>query len=85
MTRTIAQIENGQGVDELRRDDYFPTLVYSTRLHDGPEMNKKILAAIYEEREKDSKGIERSNFRSLGGWHSHNNLHREENFKDARC
>ena len=81
MTRTIAQIENGQGVDELRRDDYFPTLVYSTRLHDGPEMNKKILAAIYEEREKDSKGIERSNFRSLGGWHSHNNLHREENFK----
>lgn len=81
MTRTISQIETGSGMDELRRDDYFPTLLYSIKLHDAESMNKEILKAIYEERDRDSKGIERSNFRSLGGWHSHNNLHKEAKFK----
>lgn len=81
MTRTIAQIETGSGTDELRRDDYFPTLIYSIKLHDADAMNKQILEAIYAERDRDSKGIERSNFRSLGGWHSHNNLHKEASFK----
>lgn len=80
MTRTISQIETDGGQDELRRDDYFPTLVYSSRLHDAEDMNKEILAAIYAERDKDSKGIERSNYRSLGGWHSHNNLHKDKKF-----
>ena len=81
MTRTIAQIETGDGADELRRDDYFPTLIYSIKLHDAESMNRDILEAIYAERDRDSKGIERSNFRSLGGWHSHNNLHKEASFK----
>lgn len=80
MTRTISQIETDGGQDELRRDDYFPTLVYSSRLHDAEDMNKEILAAIYAERDKDFKGIERSNYRSLGGWHSHNNLHKDKKF-----
>ncbi|WP_424986771.1 TIGR02466 family protein [Microbulbifer sp. S227A] len=80
MTRTIAQIDTQNGQDELRRDDYFPTLVYSTKLHDAESMNKEILAAILAERDKDSKGIERSNYRSLGGWHSHNNLHKDPKF-----
>ncbi|MHA6261777.1 TIGR02466 family protein [Arenibacterium sp. CAU 1754] len=81
MTRTISQIETGSGIDELRRDDYFPTLLYSIKLHDAESMNREILQAIFEERERDSKGIERSNFRSLGGWHSHNNLHKEAKFQ----
>ena len=81
MTRTIANLDTGNGKDELRRDDYFPTLVYSVTLHDAEEMNKEILAAIFAERERDSKGIERSNFRSLGGWHSHNSLHKDPKFK----
>lgn len=80
MTRTVGQIQTEGGVDELRRDDYFPTLVYSTKVHDAEEMNKEILAAINAERDRDSKGIERSNFRSLGGWHSHNNLHKDPQF-----
>lgn len=80
MTRTICQIESNTGQDELRRDDYFPTLVFSAMLHDAETMNKEILAAINSERDRDSKGIERSNFRSLGGWHSHNNLHKDKRF-----
>lgn len=80
MTRTVCQIESESGQDELRRDDYFPTLVFSTLLHDAESMNKEILAAITQERDRDAKGIERSNFRSLGGWHSHNNLHKDSKF-----
>lgn len=81
MVRTISQIETDQGQDELRRAEYFPTLVYSTQLHDAEAMNKEILAAIRAEQDRDSKGIERSNFRSLGGWHSHNALHKDPAFK----
>lgn len=80
MTRTVGQIETDSGQHELRRDDYFPTLVFSTLLHDAESMNKEILGAINQERERDAKGIERSNFRSLGGWHSHNNLHKDKRF-----
>lgn len=80
MTRTISSIGPEGHKDELRRDDYFPTLIYSSFLHDAEDLNKEILAAINVEREKDTKGIERSNYRSLGGWHSHNNLHKDKKF-----
>jgi len=80
MTRTIAQIGPAGQQDELRRDDYFPTLIYSCMLHDAKEMNEEILTAINNERDRDEKGIERSNFKSLGGWHSHNNLHKDKSF-----
>ncbi|MEP2891861.1 TIGR02466 family protein [Tateyamaria sp.] len=82
MTRTIAQIETDAGTDELRRDDYFPTLIYSSMLNDRASLNEEILTAIYAEREKDTTGIERSNIRALGGWHSHNNLHKESAFSN---
>lgn len=81
MARPIAQIETDTGTDELRRDEFFPTLVYSILLHDADSVNDEILQAIHEERDKDAKGIERSNIRSLGGWHSRNNLHRDARFK----
>ncbi len=80
MTRTIGQIGPEGKKDELRRDDYFPTLIYSAMMHDAKDLNAKILKAVHDEQERDEKGIERSNFRSLGGWHSHNNLHKEKAF-----
>lgn len=80
MTRTIAQIGPEGSEDELRRDEYFPTLIYSSFMHDKKSLNDEILDAINVERSTDSKGIERSNFRSLGGWHSHNNLHKDKKF-----
>ncbi len=80
MTRTVAQIGPDGQQDELRRDEYFPTLIFSSFLHDAKAMNTEILAAINDERDRDAKGIERSNFRSLGGWHSHNNLHKDKKF-----
>lgn len=80
MTRTVAHIGPEGNQDELRRDDYFPTLIFSSFLHDAKAMNNEILTAINNERDKDAKGIERSNYRSLGGWHSHNNLHKDKKF-----
>ena len=61
---------------------HFPTQVFTFELPrgDAKKINEKILSAIYEERARDQKGIQRSNFRSLGGWHSHNNLHKEQPF-----
>lgn len=60
---------------------YFPTTIFQIDVNNPEELNKHLLASIYAEREKDQKGIARSNFTELGGWHSHNNLHKEENFK----
>lgn len=80
-TQDTIQIETDGGADTLRRSEYFPTLVYAARLHDAAAMNRDILAAIHAERAADEQGIERSNFRSLGGWHSKNRLHRNPRFK----
>ena len=81
MTKDISRIPAGSDSDLLRRSDYFPTMVYSCLLHDAEDMNREILAAIYNERSRDGEGIERSNFKSLGGWHSQNNLHKDKAFK----
>ena len=64
--------------DSFSQEVYFPTLVFTISVSSKDALNAYFLDLIYAERERDQKGIERSNFRKLGGWHSHNNLHREE-------
>lgn len=61
---------------------YFPTLIFQFDLPDPGVLNEKLLAAVYAERERDRKGIERSNIPELGGWHSHNELHKQADFAD---
>jgi uncharacterized protein (TIGR02466 family) len=39
-----------------------------------------LLDAIYRERDEDEIGLELSNFRGLGGWHSRTTLHKESEF-----
>lgn len=67
----------------VMENQYFPTQVFSYQLKDdmAQATNRHLLDAIYGERTRDSDGIQRSNFRALGGWHSHNNLHKEETYK----
>lgn len=60
---------------------YFPTMVFNISCSDHIALNDYLIKCIYTERERDGKGIERSNFRKLGGWHSHNNLHKEQAYK----
>jgi uncharacterized protein (TIGR02466 family) len=61
-------------------DFYFPTIIFSMGLSDHKKLNSSLLGHIYEEYERDKNGINRSNFPGLGGWHSHNALHKNEYF-----
>jgi uncharacterized protein (TIGR02466 family) len=61
---------------------YFPTLIFQIDLPKPEELNSKLLASVYAEMERDQKGIERSNITALGGWHSHNDLHKDPAFAE---
>ena len=60
---------------------YFPTTIFQIDVPDPKELNDTLLSNIYAEQERDRKGISRSNFTELGGWHSHNDLHKDEKYK----
>jgi len=59
----------------VSRGVYFPTLIYSHQIENPEALNQKLLELTYAERERDTEGINRSNFPQLGGWHSHTKLH----------
>jgi uncharacterized protein (TIGR02466 family) len=64
----------------MKKRSYFPTLMYSFDLPDAQSLNDRLLPFIYAEREQDQNGIQRSNYRDLGGWHSQTNLHKSPDF-----
>lgn len=66
--------------EQMYRELYFPTSTFRFELPDAQEINEELLELIYEERERDQDGIQRSNFKGLGGWHSHNDLHKDSNY-----
>jgi uncharacterized protein (TIGR02466 family) len=61
---------------------YFPTLIFQIDVPEPAALNDRLLKAVYAERERDQKGIERSNIPELGGWHSHNELHKSADFAE---
>lgn len=67
---------------KFAKKTYFPTLIFQIDLPEPEELNNRLLASIYAAQEKDQKGIERSNITALGGWHSHNDLHKNPEFAD---
>ncbi len=73
-----AEASHGQ---QFKQMNFFPTSIFSLEAADPVALNKATLEHINAERERDEKGIQRSNFRALGGWHSHNSLHQEAAFK----
>jgi uncharacterized protein (TIGR02466 family) len=72
------------GQDKLSREFYFPTMMFIRDLDDAVSVNSELTKLIRSERARDEAGIERSNFKSLGGWHSQNNLHQREEFSVIR-
>ena len=66
----------------MSREVYFPTLIYSFQHADPEALNARLLELIYAEQQRDQAGIQRSNFRKLGGWHSHNELHKAPEYAD---
>lgn len=67
--------------DSFSGDAYFPTMIFQAEVSEKKLLNNHLVDIIYAERSRDENGIERSNFRKLGGWHSHNNLHHEKAYK----
>jgi uncharacterized protein (TIGR02466 family) len=66
--------------DVFAKKTYFPTLVFQMDIGEADSLNAGLLKSIYAERERDKAGIARSNFTELGGWHSHNDLHKSAEY-----
>ena len=69
------------GEENVRELHYFPTLIFKFDVPNAERINSELVTSIYKERDNNKSGIQRSNFTALGGWHSHNSLHRENEFK----
>lgn len=69
---------------KLKREAFFPTLIFNRKMSDAEELNASLMSSINELKAKDEEGLERSNFKGLGGWHSHNNLHKLEAFEEIK-
>ncbi len=69
-------------VDEnFRRRVLFPTFLYDIKIENHEVLNSELLNKIYDEKKADEKGLQRSNLKGLGGWHSKNSLHQKAEFR----
>ncbi len=83
---TVAEDENEakdkqDDLGAVLRESYFPTYIYFRDFPDGQSLNTDLLKAIRSAQTEDSDGIERSNVKKLGGWHSQNTLHQHPDFQ----
>lgn len=73
--------ENGKGIGELRKESYFPTLIYYQDLREAGELNQAITSHLYELRSSQPDGIVRSNVKRVGSWHSPDDLNKREEYR----
>ena len=69
----------------LKREMYFPTLVYSLDIPDKArtaELNNSVKSHIYHWRETDRDGVQRSNANVAGAWHSAPDMARRPEYAD---
>ena len=66
----------------LNKEYYYPTQIYFTDLPDGSALNEKMLPCIYDWREKDPKGVLRTNTPQLGAWHSATDMHTRPEYRE---
>lgn len=62
------------------RDFHFPTMVFISDVAGAEALNADLLCLIRDARKADAKGLQKSNFRALGSWHSKGDLHLQEPF-----
>ncbi|BBC26719.1 hypothetical protein [Pseudanabaena sp. ABRG5-3] len=62
-----------------QRDDWFPTPIWHFDIPNYEQLNKKLLQAIYVEKQKNNQGVSWSNGI---GWHSKDYLHQRLEFQD---
>jgi uncharacterized protein (TIGR02466 family) len=69
-------------MNSFLKKTYFPTIIFQIDVENSEALNRKLLDTIYKEQERDQKGISRSNYQELGGWHSQNDLHKNPEYGD---
>ena len=50
----------GYPMSQLKREAFFPTLIFNRMMSDAEDLNKDLSKAIYDLREKDNDGLELS-------------------------
>ena len=82
MNKSATSVSNGEDrAGELKREAYFPTLLFIRDFPNAEALNLALAQAIRAQRAEDASGITRSNTPELGGWHSRNGLHRHSDFQ----
>ncbi len=64
----------------LKRDDWFPTSIWSIDLPEAEAMNAQLLQAVRAEHQRDARGM--AGRSSILGWHSADNLHQRPEFRE---
>jgi uncharacterized protein (TIGR02466 family) len=64
------------------REEYFPTCIYRVEFPDAETFNAYLLPVIRDIKANNTENFERSNIVQLGGWHSHNTLHKMSEFSE---
>ena len=59
-------------------DHWFPTTIYGEFLPNAPELNKHLLKHIKQWRQKDKKGVIKTNRK---GWHSETDMHLKQEYE----
>ena len=67
---TAAAPDNSASDQRVIKELFFPTPIYFVDLENSAELNVFLKNRIYSWRDADQTGIQRSNVRSLGSWHS---------------
>ena len=62
----------------MKANYWFPTTVYSEVLPNATELNKYLLKQIKQWKQKDKKGIEKTN---RNGWHSQTDMHKRKEYE----
>ena len=83
--RAASQVPDDQavlqpGTASMKRESYFPTLIYHVDLPRGRQVSADLEKKIRALKTADPKGIRRSNVQSLGAWHSQDNLQNDPDF-----
>ena len=66
---------------DIKRELYFPTLIYYQDMSGVQELNSAIKSHLHELRSVDPDGIVRSNVKRVGAWHSPDDLHKREEYR----
>ena len=85
LKKSLDQTPTAAGSLTLKREMYFPTMIYSLDLPDRQkvrELNSSILRHIYSWREADKEGLTRSNAKIAGSWHSPSDMAKRLEYSD---